>query len=241
MLGVITGTGLYQLGKLKDVVRVDTPYGAVKVNKAKLHDEEFYYIARHGEGHTIPPHKINYRANVAALKKLGVDGVISIFSAGIISGGYKPGDFVLLEDFIGFNAPITFYDDFALGIRHTDFSVVNTKNFVKAVDESAFANKIKLKKGGIIATTVGPRYETKAEVEAIKKMGANLVDMTSAYEMTLVNEIEIEYCPLAIAANYACGITNKPLRNSEVLKLLKDVKLPVEGLIHGVLDYVNEE
>lgn len=240
MLGVITGTGLYQLGKLKDVVKVDTPYGVVKVNKSKLHDEEFYHIARHGEGHTIPPHKINYRANVAALKKLDVDAVLSIFTAGVISD-YKPGDFIVLEDFIGFNTPITFYDDFALGIRHTDFSQINTKNFVKEVNESAFANEIKIKKGGIIATTVGPRYETKAEVQALKKMGANLVNMTSAYEMTLVNEVEIEYCPIAIATNFACGIVNKPLRNSEVLKLIKDLKMSVEGLIHGVLDYVVEE
>jgi 5'-methylthioadenosine phosphorylase len=239
MLGVITGTGIYSLGRVTSKVKVDTQYGAASVLKSKMHDEDFYFIPRHGENHTIPPHKINYKANIEAFRKLGVTAIFSVFSAGAISK-FKPGDIVLLDDFIGLNTPITFFDDFSLGIKHKNFTEPFDKDFTNALLESAVAGKVKIEKGGIIATTVGPRFETKSEITALKTIGANLVSMTAAYEITLANEAEIDFTALAIVTNFAAGLGKKPPTSSEIMKATREAKPKIETLVNGIVDYMGQ-
>lgn len=229
MLGIIGGSGFYKLGKTIDKVPVITPYGHVIVNRTKVHKEEILFIPRHGEGHTIPPHRVNYRANLYALKKAGATVLFATYAAGIIAD-YKVEDLILIEDFIGFNAPITFFDDFSAGIKHTDFSQPFDQEWQNAVLEAAVAEKIKVKKGGIIATTHGPRFETKTEIQILKKVGANLVNMTSAYEITLAKELELPLAAVAIATNYATGIN--------VSKKTKKQKQKNAGEFFDVIDRV---
>jgi 5'-methylthioadenosine phosphorylase len=216
MLGIIGGTGFYSLGKNLGESDVLTPYGTARLQKVALLDEKMVFIPRHGERHTIPPHKINYRANVAALKKAGVTGVIAVYAAGVISK-FRPGDIVLVDDFIGFWQPATFYDDFSTGIKHTDFSEPCDPEMRKRLRAIASVGKVKLKTGGIIGCTRGPRYETKGEVKALKRMGANLVNMTAGYEMALLGEAEIDFAAVAVGTNWAAGISKKPVGAEEVL------------------------
>ena len=240
MLAIIGGSGFYYLGKELDKIPVITPYGNVEVTKAKLHSkDEVLFIPRHGEAHIIPPHKVNYRANIYALNKLDASAVFATYASGIISN-YKPSDLVLLEDFIGFNAPITFFDDFSDGLKHMDFTEPFDKNLGNAVLEIANALKIKIKKGGIIVTMPGPRFETKAEIKALKRMGANLVSMTHAYEATLLHELEIPYAAIAVANNYACGISKKRLSLEEVIDQMDKAKTKINLIINGLVDYVRE-
>ena len=234
MLGIIGGSGFYKLGKTIDKIPVITPYGHVIVNRTKVHKEEILFIPRHGESHNIPPHKVNYRANLYALKKAGATVLFATYAAGIVAD-YKIDDLILIEDFIGFNAPITFFDDFSSGIKHTDFSQPFDSEWQNAVLEAAAAEKIKIKKGGIIATTHGPRFETKAEVQILKKVGANLVNMTSAYEITLAKELELPLAAIAIATNYAAGITKKKQSAEEVFSVINKVKPKINSLLQEII------
>lgn len=237
MLAVIGGSGFYSLGrKIKDV-KVTTPYGKAVLSKISFLDEELIFLPRHGKNHTIPPHKINYRANIAALEKIGVTGVLAFYSCGIISK-YKPGDIILIDDFIGLWTPATFYDDFSGGIKHVDFTRPFSSEMNDIIKEVAAINKLKLKKGGIVAATPGPRFETKSEVKVLKKLGANLVNMTCGYEMSLLGESEIDSAAIAVASNYAAGISKKPLSAEETLGVMKDAKGKLHTLIEGFLKEV---
>ncbi|MHA2066241.1 MAG: MTAP family purine nucleoside phosphorylase, partial [Candidatus Thorarchaeota archaeon] len=196
MLGVIGGTGFYSLGRKVDERDVVTPYGVARLLLVSVAGEKVVFIPRHGRSHTIAPHMINYKANIAALEKVGVTGVLSFYSSGIISK-YKPGDMVLVDDFIGLFTPATFYDDFTGGMKHVDFTEPFSKDMRKILKGVAAVNKLKLKTGGIIAATRGPRFETKSEVRLLKKGGANMVNMTCGYEMVLLGESEIDFASIA--------------------------------------------
>ena len=230
MLGLIAGTGIYSFGSAMEKKTIETRYGNVELFESSVAGQKIIFVPRHGREHTIPPHEINYRANVSALSKLGVDAVVSVYSAGILSG-YKPGDIVLAEDFIGLFAPATFFDDFSGGMRHTDFSNPFSAKMQEKLLEVASVNGIRLEKGGVIATTRGPRFETKAEVRFLKGTGANLVNMTSAYEMSLLGEAEIDFASLIVASNYAAGISSEPLKHEDVLSAMAEATGKVGTLI----------
>jgi len=232
MLAIIGGSGFYNLGAKPETEHVFTPYGDATVIRVRMLKEEVLFLPRHGTMHHLPPHKINYKGNVYALKKLGATATFATYASGIISKAkYAVGDLVLLEDFIGFNAPITFFDDFSSGIRHADFTEPFSKRMKEAVEETAMACRIKLKKGGIIATTIGPRFETKAEVAALAKIGANLVSMTNAYETTLMREAEIPFAAIAIGTNYATGIAKKQLNESEIMSEMTRAKGKINAIV----------
>lgn len=220
MLGVIGGSGFYSLGKKLAERSVLTPYGTAKLQIVSLLGEKMVFIPRHGVKHTLPPHKINYRANIAAMKKLGVTGVIATYACGVISG-YKPGDMILADDFIGLWTPATFYDDFTAGIKHTDVTTPCSAQMRQKLQEIAGVSRIALKRGGIIACTMGPRFETKAEIRLLKNAGANLVNMTAGYELALLGEAEIDCAAIAVATNYATGISKKPLSAEETLETMR--------------------
>ena len=229
MLGIIAGSGLYNIGKMKEK-SVPTPYGKATLYSLKLEDENVLFIPRHRTDHSVPAHKVNYKANVWALEEEGATALLTFYSSGIISK-YKPGDLILLEDFIGLFTPTSFYDSFESGIRHADVSRPFDKGVCDLVKEGAYASKIKLQKGGIIATTRGPRFETAAEIRVLKQMGANLVNMTAAYEVTLANELELPLAGIAIGTNLACGIKGtRAISHAEVTKAVKKKEAQVKSI-----------
>ncbi len=229
MLGIIGGTGIYSLGKFTEC-EVNTPYGFVRTYFGKIERIECVFIPRHGKNHEYPPHKINYRANIWALGQIGVRGVIATYAVGVISK-FKPSDLIVAEDFIGFNTPITFYNDFKNGIKHIDFSEPYSKGMQFKLLSAAKNAEISLKTDGIIATTHGPRFETRAEINALKKMGANLVSMSNGYEAILFHELEIPIAGLCIATNYACGVMKKQLSHIEVVNIVAKKENDVNKII----------
>ncbi|MFA5050035.1 MAG: MTAP family purine nucleoside phosphorylase [Candidatus Micrarchaeia archaeon] len=237
MLGIIGGSGFYELGGEISAEEIFTPYGDALVYRYKIKNKEAVFVARHGKNHSLPPHKINYRANVYALCKIGVNAVFATYATGIIKK-YRIGDLILIDDFIGFEKPITFFDNFSKGMRHTDFTNPFDNKLKEKVIEAAAIHRIKLKKGGIIKTTPGPRFESRAEIKMYGKLGANLISMTNAYETILLKEMEIPFCGVAIGTNYACGISKKPLTHGEVIenmasknKILKTIALELVNFI----------
>lgn len=232
MIGIIGGTGIYSLGRMKKGRR-KTPYGTITVYTGRIGKKDVLFIPRHGEEHGTPPHKVDYKANVWAMKDEKVDAILVFYATGII-GKYKPGELILLDDFIGFNSPITYYDAFKEGIVHADMGEPYNKTFSKKVEKAAKEVGIKLKKGGVVATTHGPRFETRAEVNALKKMGANLVNMTSAYEATLAGELGIPLCGIAVGTNYAAGIgEKKKLTHEEVLENMNEANKKIKKIVEA--------
>ncbi|MBU0531901.1 MTAP family purine nucleoside phosphorylase [Candidatus Micrarchaeota archaeon] len=232
MLAVIGGTGFYSLGKEIESRDIVTPYGVATLHMVSIAGTNIVFIPRHGKGHTVAPHKVNYRANIAALEKIGVTGVLSFYASGIISK-YKPGDLILIDDFIGLWTPATFYDDFSAGMKHVDFTKPFSDEMKKILQEVAAVNKLKLKKAGIMAATRGPRFETRAEIKFLKKTGANLVNMTAGYEMALLGESEIDFAAIAVASNYAAGISKKPLTAEETLEVMAKSNGKLLTLVQG--------
>lgn len=229
MLGIIAGSGLYNIGKMKEK-SVPTPYGKATLYSLKLEDEDVLFIPRHMTDHSVPAHKVNYKANVWALEEEGATALLTFYSSGIISK-YKPGDLVLLEDFIGLFTPTSFYDSFESGIRHADMSKPFDKGVCNLAKEGAYAGKIRLQKGGVIATTRGPRFETAAEIRVLRQMGANLVNMTAAYEITLANELELPLAGIAIGTNLACGVRGtRAISHSEVTKAVRKKEAQVKTI-----------
>ncbi|MEM2909002.1 MAG: MTAP family purine nucleoside phosphorylase [Candidatus Bilamarchaeaceae archaeon] len=238
MLGMIGGTGFYFLKGKEKRERIETPFGEAVVQRTKIFKKDVVFIPRHGETHAIPPHKINYKANLWALKELGVTAVFGIYATGILSRRYRPGDLILIDDFIGLFTPITFFDDFSDGMKHIDFSRPYDKKLKGILLARAKTNHIRLKDGGIVATTVGPRFETRAEIRALSMLGANLVSMTHGYEATLVGELEIPFAALAIGTNYACGIAKHRLSWEEVVRVLEEQKGKVITLVDELIKEV---
>lgn len=217
---VMGGSGFYKWIE-GNMLEVTTPYGKANVVVSNLDDAKIAFLARHEEKHTAPPHIVNYRANIFALNKLGYKNIFSTSAAGIICG-YKPGELVLVRDFLGFHlGPITFFDNFSSEIKHVDMSEPYSSELNSLLSRAAELEKIKLKDDGIIAATFGPRFETKTEINAFKKLGANLVSMTNAYEAILANELGMNYATVAIGTNYAAGISKKKLSIEEVFEMME--------------------
>ncbi|MEM4195458.1 MAG: MTAP family purine nucleoside phosphorylase [Candidatus Anstonellales archaeon] len=237
MIGVIGGSGFYELAKNIVRKKVPTPYGSVFAHIAKIGGKEVAFIPRHGEKHEIPPHKVNYRANVWALEELGASCAFTTYASGVISK-YKPGDLIILDDIISFFTHETFFDSFEDNIHHTDVSEPFNKKLQGYVLEGAAVHGIKLKKGGIIATTMGPRYETPAEIRALRRLGANLVCMTAGHEVPLFAEAEIPLVSMAVGTNLAAGLSGKKLSHQEVVDMMikktNEIKLILKEFVNFV-------
>ncbi|MEM3399856.1 MAG: MTAP family purine nucleoside phosphorylase [Candidatus Micrarchaeia archaeon] len=203
-LGVTCGSGLYDFFEGGERC-VKTPFGESRVLLCRQTGRSFFLIHRHGKKHTTPPHMINHRANIWALRKLGATHILGVSCFGIISR-YKPGDIVLVEDFISLTPPPTFFDIFAEKVVHTDFTEPYSKDMCKRVLLAAKKANVKIRRGGVLIGVSGPRLETKAEIAAFRKLGANIVGMTTVNEAILAKEAGLDYANIGVCSNYAAGI-----------------------------------
>ena len=194
MLGIITGTSLIGeefKGRECRTKTVRTGYGDVEI----FEGGDAIFLPRHGIAMDTPPHRINHRANILALKESGVDGVVCVCSTGSLNQEIPPGALVVPHDYINFGMPLTFYDD---EIRH----------IVPELDERLRSRIVKAsrgKDGGVYVQTHGPRFETKAEIRVLRQF-ADIVGMTMANEATLCCEAGIPVAALCTVDNYANGV-----------------------------------
>ena len=181
-----------------------TKYGDAYYAKA----DDIVYLPRHRPGHTLPPHMINYRANVQALIDLGVDAVVSIYAVGSITRRLSPGRFGLVRDFIdlAFFRENTFYDGSTREVRHTPFVEPFDRRLGALFARNAVKASFTLALDSIYITTNGPRLETPAEITAYRNMGADVVGMTLATEASLLKELGLRYSALAYSINWAQGV-----------------------------------
>jgi 5'-methylthioadenosine phosphorylase len=219
-IAVIGGTGIYdpELFGEGEERRVKTPYGDVELTMVELKGREIVFLPRHGKRHAVPPHKINYRRNMYALKKVGVTRIFATNSVGCINPGFKPGDVVVPHDFVDFTKSrhATFYDDEAV---HVDVSEAYCSELREALLEAGKALG-EVHSRAVYACTEGPRFETPAEIRMLRLLGCDIVGMTGLPEAALARELEICYASLCTVTNYAAGIAKKKLTATEVLEIV---------------------
>ena len=211
MLAIIGGSGLTQLASLEVRRRktARTPYGEPSgaLTLGKIGKSEVVFLARHGYGHTIVPHEVNYRANLWALKQAGADAVVSVASVGGIRNDIWPGALLLPHQIIDYTwgRISTFFEGPGAPVNHIDFTEPFSRALRERVLKAAAACGERVTDGGVYAATQGPRLETAAEINRLERDGADIVGMTGMPEAALAREIGLEYATIAVVANYAAG------------------------------------
>lgn len=243
-LAIIGGTGFYKMccAPLKEKLDVGTKYGnaIVYVYTSKT-GQEFAFLPRHGEEHTCSPSNINYRANIMALKQLGVERIIAVCSVGSLQKDIWPGDFVLVDQFIDFTKlrPTTFFDEMDC-VVHTDVTDPYCEEIRECI-ESISIDGITLHGKGTYVCTEGPRFETAAEIRMFAMMGGDVVGMTEVPECVLARELGICYACIAVATNFAAGISDHVLTHDEVISEMSQVQEILNNYIVDCLLSVPEK
>jgi 5'-methylthioadenosine phosphorylase len=207
-IGIIGGSGLYNMDGLTEVheERVETPFGEPSevFLLGKLEGRDVAFLARHGKGHRILPSELNFKANIYAMKKLGVTSILSVSAVGSLKEEHKPTDFVIPDQFIDrtFDRKTTFFGNGVVG--HVAFGdpvcAVVSEVFAKACEEVGVVGK----RGGTYVCMEGPQFSTKAESRLYRSWGADVIGMTNLQEAKLAREAEISYATLAMVTDYDC-------------------------------------
>ena len=211
MLAIIGGSGLTQLANLNVIRRevVRTPYGEPSgaLTFGQLCEHPVVFLARHGYGHTIPPHRVNYQANLWALKEAGVEIIISVASVGGIRADMCPGTLVVPDQIIDYTwgRKSTFHEGLDEPVVHIDFTEPYDAAVRGRILAAAAAAGEKIFDGAVYAATQGPRLETAAEINRLERDGADVVGMTGMPEAALARELGIPYAAINVVANYAAG------------------------------------
>ncbi len=211
MLAIIGGSGLTQLGNLEVSTRkvVRTPYGEPSgpLTFGRIAGCEVMFLARHGYGHTIAPHQVNYRANLWALKESGAGRIVSVASVGGIRKDLWPGVLVLPHQIIDYTwgRPSTYYEGPGSPVNHIDFTEPYSGALRRQLLAAAERCGERIADGGVYGATQGPRLETAAEITRLERDGCDVVGMTGMPEASLAREIGLEYAAIAVIANFAAG------------------------------------
>lgn len=228
---VIGGTGFEKLFKDAKEIRVRTPYGAAPlVYKGEVDDKKVAFLPRHGPKHLTPPHKINYRANIYALYKLGVERILAVNAVGAINRDFKPGDIVVPHDFVDFTKlrHTTFYDE--APVTHIDVSNPYCPEIRKLLIETTRKMNLNMWNKAVLVCTEGPRFETPAEIEMFRRLGCDIVGMTGVPEVVLARELEMCYASLCFVSNMAAGMQER-LTPSEVSQVSKRIMPKIEQIL----------
>lgn len=206
---IIAGSGFESAFGDSKPHRPKTEFGepSAPVHELIFGERTVYFLARHGVGHVIPPHRINYRANAAALKALGVDAIIALNTVGVIAAGRHPGDVAVPDQLIDYSygRDHSIYDGDLDNLDHIEFTEPFSAQLRRALLAAAARSGTAVHEGGVYAVMQGPRLETAAEVNRLERDGADYVGMTAMPEASLARELDMEYACLSLIVNYAAG------------------------------------
>ncbi len=239
-VGIIAGTGFYSLPALagNEPRKVTTTYGDALVTSGKWNGIEIEFVTRHGADHSVPPNKVNYRANITALKDLGVTRVIAVNVVGGVDPTLKPGDLSLIDDFIDFTSgrADTFYDGVQPGgVSHVDVVGAYDKGIRAGLADAAKKLGLSLRESGVYAGFNGPRFETPAEIRLAAFAGATVVGMTGCPEVTLAKEANLRYAAIALVVNPAAGVSDQPITMEDISTCLKQATVKVIQIIDAAI------
>ncbi|MDF2520557.1 MAG: methylthioadenosine phosphorylase [Clostridia bacterium] len=243
-IGVFGGSGFYSFLDNVTEVEIETPYGkpSDKISIASIGDKKVAFLPRHCRDHSLPPHMINYRANLYAMKMLGVKCIIAPTASGSLQIDYKPGDFVICDQFV----------DRTWGRKDTYFDGPETRHISAAepYDESLRELAIKVCKDmgitvhekGTVVVVQGPRFSTKAESRWFSKMGWEVINMTQYPECMLAKELEIPYANIALITDYDAGLEGhpevKPVTEEEVYRVFNESNEKVKKVLYTMIERI---
>lgn len=242
-IGLIGGTGLDEWGFVESRQGFETPYGSPssQISTYQSGNTRLLFLPRHGHMHTIPPHRVNSRANLWAFRKAGVDSVIAVNAVGGITQGFEPGTLAAPDQLIDYTwgRVQTYSDELDQDLNHVEFA--NPFEGQLRIDLlcAADAANVNLGAGGCLAVTQGPRLETSAEIRRLKNDGCNMVGMTSMPEAALAREMELDYASICVVANWAAGVGDEPITMEGIEATLKVAVKVVREVIRAYLNVLD--
>ncbi|MBI3592694.1 MAG: S-methyl-5'-thioadenosine phosphorylase [Nitrospirae bacterium] len=242
-IGLIGGSGLYEIEgiEITKEVSVSTPYGepSAAYKTGTLNGVEIAFLPRHGILHSIPPHKVNYRANIWGFKSLGVERVISVSAVGGISSDMPPGSIVLPDQIIDMTIGArasTFYDNDK--VVHVDFTNPYCPEMRGVIIKASGNIGLALKKAGTYICVNGPRLETAKEIQFFSMIGADVVGMTAMPEAALARELEMCLTGISVVTNCAAGLSGSKLTTTEVVGTMKNSMQRIRSLLKEVISQI---
>ncbi|MBI5141731.1 MAG: S-methyl-5'-thioadenosine phosphorylase [Nitrospirae bacterium] len=236
-IGVIAGSGLYEMEgvRIKEIRRVNTPFGLPSdgYHLCEFDGIDVAFLPRHGAPHRIPPHKVNYRANIYGFRELGIDRIISVGATGGLKPSVQPGSLVLLDQVVDLSSgrESTFYD--GPEVVHIDFTEPYCNRMRGILRDAAASAEIQLRPVGTYICTNGPRLESAAEVRMLAAMGGDVVGMTGMPEAALARELEICFSSVAVVTNLGAGITGAKLTSVEVIDTMRASTEKIRNLLRA--------
>ena len=249
-LAIIGGSGLYDVEEFKEreFLNIKTPWGSPsdQILKTIFKKKEVFFLPRHGKGHFISPSKINFRANIDALKQLGVTDIVSISAVGSLKEKLSPGKFVIIDQFIDrtFARNKTFFDDEI--VAHVSMAHPTSNGLMNACEEAIKKSKIDYQRGGTYIVMEGPQFSTLAESNLYRSWKADVIGMTNMPEAKLAREAEIRYASVSMVTDYDCW--HPDYENVDVQKVIKvlignaeKAKNMIKNLIENFEDYIDHQ
>lgn len=222
MRAIVGGSGVDVSELLEDAEErtVSTRYGDADVEVGTLAGVEVAFLRRHGRGHTVPPHAVNYRANIAALAGMGCDRLVATAAVGSLDAAMDLGHFVAIDQFLDFTSgrPATFHDGGPDGVVHVDVTAPYCDDIRGTVVDAGRDRGLDVHDRGTYVCTQGPRFESAAEIRMFQELGGSVVGMTGVPEVVLARELGLCYATVAAVTNLAAGLRPEPLTHEEVLE-----------------------
>ncbi len=240
MLGFIGGSGFYKLLNSPREIRMETPFGmpAAPLVIGELQGQEAAFLPRHGMAHEYPPHRVPYRANVWAMKQAGAERIITACAVGSLKADIRPGDFVILDQFIDrtWGRDATFFD--GPEVVHTPMADPYCPCLRTLIQESAEHLKLPVRAHGTVVTIQGPRFSTRAESASYRAMGYDVVNMTQCPEVVLARELKCCYAAVAVVTDYDAGVEGDArvhaVTHEEVLRVFAENIEKIRSLFHEI-------
>ena len=240
-LAIIGGSGLYDVEEFKDrdFIDLNTPWGkpSDQILKTIYKNKEVYFLPRHGKGHFISPSKINFRANIDALKQLGVTDIISVSAVGSLKENLPPGKFVIIDQFIDrtFARNKTFFDEEI--VAHVSMANPTSKSLMNACEDAIKKEGIDYQKGGTYVVMEGPQFSTLAESNLYRSWKADVIGMTNMPEAKLAREAEIRYASVSMVTDYDCWHPDhENVDVQKVIKVLLNNASKAKNMIKNLID-----
>ena len=239
-LAIIGGSGLYDIEELKDreFIKLNTPWGnpSDEILKTKYNDKEIFFLPRHARGHVIPPSKINFRANIDALKQLGVTDIVSVSAVGSLKENLPPGKFVIIDQYIDrtFAREKTFFDDEI--VAHVSMAQPTSNGLMNACEEAIKKENIDYQRGGTYIVIEGPQFSTLAESNLYRSWNADVIGMTNMPEAKLAREAEIRYASVSMVTDFDCWHPeHENVDVQQVVKVLSDNAKNAKKMIVNII------
>ncbi|MDC3060758.1 S-methyl-5'-thioadenosine phosphorylase [Candidatus Pelagibacter sp.] len=240
-LAIIGGSGLYDVEEFKDREYLDlnTAWGkpSDQILKTKYNNKDVFFLPRHGRGHYINPSNINFRANIDALKQLGVTDIVSVSAVGSLKEILSPGKFVIIDQFIDrtFARNKTFFDDEI--VAHVSMAHPTSNGLMDACEEAIKKEKIEYQRGGTYVVMEGPQFSTLAESNLYRSWKADVIGMTNMPEAKLAREAEIRYASVAMVTDYDCWHPDhENVDVQQVIKVLMGNAAKAKNMIKNIID-----